>query len=83
MTDPTYIQEEIEANPEWQLAFVLSEILNDNAPIGWSEHIMTAQCLLAAFDIKRKSDPGRPPGGRRCPVPSGRPTLHRQCSLRR
>ncbi len=56
MPDPTYAREEIRANPEWDLAFVLSEIQNDGAPIGWSTYIMTAKCLLAAFDIKRKDD---------------------------
>ena len=55
LPDPTYVKAEIEANPEWHLAFVLSEIVNDNAPIGWSEQILTARCLLAAFDIKPKS----------------------------
>jgi hypothetical protein len=52
--DPTYVREEIDANPEWQLAFSLSEIENDNAPIGWSKYIGTAKCLLANYDIKRK-----------------------------
>lgn len=52
--DPTYNTAEIEANLEWQLAFVLSEIQNDNAPIGWSKYISTARCLLAAYDIKEK-----------------------------
>lgn len=57
MKDPTYVREEIESNPVWDLAFVLSEIRNDNAPIGWSKYIMDAECLLAAFDIKRKPKP--------------------------
>jgi hypothetical protein len=55
MLDPTYDKTAIEANPEWELAFVLSEIENDNAPLGWSRYIGTANCLLAHFDIKRKS----------------------------
>ena len=54
MNDPTYVKDEIEANPEWHVAWVLSEIQNDNAPIGWSKYILTAQCLLAAFDMKKK-----------------------------
>ncbi len=54
MSDPTYDQGQIRANPEWDLAFVLSEIENDNAPIGWSRYIGTAKCLLGAFDITRK-----------------------------
>lgn len=56
MPDPTYVKEEIEANPVWQVAWVLSEIENDGAPIGWSKYIGTAKCLLAAFEMKRKSD---------------------------
>ena len=54
MNDPTYDKEQIEANPTWDLAFVLSEIQNDDAPLGWSRYISTAKCLLAAFDIARK-----------------------------
>jgi len=57
--DPTYVREDIDANPEWQLAFSLSEIQNDNAPLGWGRYIWVAQCLLANYDIKRKS--GAPP----------------------
>lgn len=52
--DPTYDRNEIDNNPEWHLAFVLSEIMNDYAPIGWSKYIGTARCLLDAFDIKPK-----------------------------
>lgn len=55
LPDPTYDKEEIRANPEWYLAFVLSEILNDGAPIGWSKYIGTAGCLLAEFEIRPKS----------------------------
>lgn len=54
MGDPTYIQEEIEANPVWHLAWSLSEIENANAPIGWSKYCHTAQCLLNNWDITRK-----------------------------
>ena len=51
MTDPTYVTEEIKKNPVWDLAFVLSEIQNDNAPIGWSKYIFVAECLLAHYEI--------------------------------
>lgn len=54
MSDPTYNKTEIKSNPEWELAFSLSEIMNDNAPIGWIRYISTAKCLLANYDIKRK-----------------------------
>lgn len=52
--DPTYDIREIEKNPEWDVAFVLSEIYNDDAPLGWSKYIDAAKCLLATFEIKRK-----------------------------
>lgn len=54
MADPTYVRAEIDANPEWELAFTLSEIMNDNAPIGWWKYVSPARCLLAAYEIKRK-----------------------------
>jgi hypothetical protein len=53
--DPTYKKAEIEANPKWHLAWVLSEIQNDSAPIGWSRYIWIAECLLNAFDVKVKA----------------------------
>lgn len=53
--DPTYVKEEIRANPAWDLAHALSEILNDSAPIGWSGYIGTAECLLAVFEVRRKT----------------------------
>jgi len=52
--DPTYVRNEINSNPEWELAFILSEIMNDFAPIGWSQYIGPAKCLLAHYDIKPK-----------------------------
>jgi hypothetical protein len=54
MADPTYVQERIQADPTWALAFALSEIMNDNAPIGWSRYIGPAECLLAKYEIKEK-----------------------------
>lgn len=54
MDDPTYDRKAIEENKEWQLAFALSEIMNDGAPLGWGYYIFSAKCLLANFDIKKK-----------------------------
>ena len=54
MNDPTYDRKAIEANPAWDLAFVLSEIQNDAAPLGWSKYIWVAECLLKAFEIRRR-----------------------------
>lgn len=45
--DPTYQKDLIDANPVWKKAFELSEMYNDNAPIGWSTYIPEAERLLA------------------------------------
>ena len=57
MSDPTYNREAIAKNPEWQLAFILSEIQNDGAPIGWAKYLFVAKCLLDAYDMKLKQKP--------------------------
>jgi hypothetical protein len=49
MTDPTYEKDKINANPVWELAWVLSELQNDNAPIGWGRYISDAECIVAHF----------------------------------
>ena len=54
MADPTYNRDEIAKNPTWQLAFDLSEIENDSAPIGWGRYVWKAECLLALYEMKRK-----------------------------
>lgn len=53
MKDPTYDMERIKANPAWDLAFTLSELRNDNAPIGWGAFIPDAESLLRIYDIRR------------------------------
>lgn len=45
MNDPTYVKSEIEANPTWRLAFFISEIDNDTAPIGWGRYISIAESV--------------------------------------
>lgn len=55
MSDPTYNKEYIKRNLIWYLAFVLSEIRNDNAPIGWGSYIPTAKALLDHFIITPKN----------------------------
>lgn len=52
--DITYVQAEIRANPVWELAFTLSEIMNDNAPIGWTKYVPVAESLLAHYEITPK-----------------------------
>jgi hypothetical protein len=54
MSDPTYNNEAIAKNPVWQLAFDLSEIHNDAAPIGWGRYIFVAECLLSLYEMRRK-----------------------------
>lgn len=51
MSDPTYDQSKIEANPDWKLAFLLSELDNDFAPIGWSRYIALASALRLKFEL--------------------------------
>ena len=51
MSDPTYVKAQIEANPKWALAFRLSEVDNDNAPIGWARYIPLAGWLLDTFNL--------------------------------
>lgn len=55
MNDPTYNRKEIDANPAWELAFIISEIQNDNAPIGWSKYIWLAENLITN-GYKRESN---------------------------
>jgi len=55
VSDPTYHKDEIAAKPEWELAFSISEIVNDSAPLGWSKYIFEAECLLSNYEIKRKA----------------------------
>ena len=55
MLDPTYVTEEIEANPTWKLAWAISELENDNAPIGWSDYIRLAEYLLHRFFIEERN----------------------------
>jgi len=48
MKDPTYDMAEISKNPAWAMAFIISECLNDNAPIGWSGFVWVAEEIIKA-----------------------------------
>lgn len=50
MSDPTYDQEEINKNKVWRVAFIMSELRNDNAPLGWSRYIPDATAVVASLD---------------------------------
>lgn len=52
--DPTYVASIIEANPAWSLAFRMSEVINDEAPLGWSRYIILAQWLLRTFRMEER-----------------------------
>ena len=52
--DPTYVRSEIDANPVWALAFLMSELENDNAPLGWGRYISLASGLLRLYDMEKK-----------------------------
>lgn len=54
LNDPTYNITEIEAKPDWKLAFELSEVDNDNAPIGWFSYLHLAIHLLQKYELKKK-----------------------------
>lgn len=44
--DPTYARDLIDKNPVWKLAWRMSELANDHAPIGWSRYVPIAQQSL-------------------------------------
>lgn len=52
MNDPTYNREKIDSNPIWEAAFIMSECLNDSAPIGWGNYIWIAEALDKAKLLK-------------------------------
>lgn len=54
MKDPTYEKDKIESNGVWHIAFIMSEMLNDNAPIGWSKYIQAAEkAMKNAMEVKQ------------------------------
>jgi len=50
-----YEQDKINSNPKLELAWSISQILDDNAPINWWKHKSLATCLLANYKIEKKS----------------------------
>lgn len=55
MNDPTYVKSQIDDNPVWALAFRLSEVDNDAAPVGWFRYCHLARWLLATFELLEKT----------------------------
>lgn len=55
--DPTFNLEVINADPDMELAFCMSELENDNAPIGWSKYLPLAKMLRSHYNISRKEKP--------------------------
>ena len=62
--DPTYDKKEIERRLDWKLAFLLSELANDDAPMGWSRYIPIAQRALKDAQELPKHEPA---DGKFCP----------------
>lgn len=54
MNDPTYDTDEIKANPVWFAAWILSECLNDRAPLGWGKYIWVAESLARSLEMRPK-----------------------------
>jgi len=54
LPDPTYIVEDIQRDPIWRLAFEMSELDNDNAPIGWGQYIELARLMTHKYEIREK-----------------------------
>jgi len=54
MNDPTYDKDRIDADPVWELAFAMSEMDNDSAPIGWGKYVNLATLIMHNYDVKRK-----------------------------
>ncbi len=52
--DPTYDKEQIKTKPEWYIAWILSEMRNDTAPIGWGKYRPDARAILNEYDVTRK-----------------------------
>jgi hypothetical protein len=48
MKDPTYKMDEIEGDGVWHIAFILSELWNHSAPIGWGKFIPLAEGVSEA-----------------------------------
>lgn len=57
MTPDTYQgfeRDKIAENPTLQLAWDISQIVDDDAPLKWYKHVFTAKCLLSGYEMKRK-----------------------------
>jgi hypothetical protein len=54
MNDPIYRSDLINADPIWKLAFELSEVDNDDAPLGWSAYVPMARHLLSRYRLIEK-----------------------------
>lgn len=52
MNDPTYDKKAIDADELWKLAFWMSEVHNDYAPIGWSRYIPLARLVNERFSAR-------------------------------
>lgn len=58
INDPTYEKNLIDANPVWKKAFYLSEMKNDNAPLGWGDYISEAEEVLEQEGVNEGGQDG-------------------------
>jgi len=54
MNDPTYDRTVINQNPIWKAAFIISECVNDNAPLGWGRYIYACEEVQRQGGIPKK-----------------------------
>lgn len=56
--DPTYDRDQIRMNGTWGIAFIISEMVNDGAPIGWGRYIPLAEEVLKKAQAEERKRHG-------------------------
>lgn len=54
MPDPTYNKNMIDTDPIWKLAFEMSEMDNNYAPLGWGQYIHLATLIFSKYELRKK-----------------------------
>ena len=52
LPDPTYNKKEIVKNPAWHIAWIISQCVDDEAPLGWSKRIWIADQIVKELNVK-------------------------------
>ena len=50
MSDPTYDRKAINRKTTWKIAYLISEMTNDDAPVGWGRFIPVAEVIVAMIE---------------------------------